>query len=576
MVDEKALEIKKPEGIIRYQPEAEKLIQRGLEELQRRPSAVMERRLPFEPEMILIPAGEFLMGSDPSMDKDARDNEQPQHTLYLPDYYLARTPVTNAQYAAFVQDTGHRQPYHWESGKLPEGKEDHPVIYVSWHDAVTYCDWLTEVIGKPYRLPSEAEWEKGARGSDGRIYPWGNQWDAGRCNSKEGGKGDTTPVWAYPQGASPYGLLDMAGNVWEWTRNLWSTSFKYPYDPADGREDLDAPSVILRVLRSGAFDDNKRLVRCAYRRGNILHNFPWRHGFRVVMSPGPPLGVERKEKPVVVKKPQSVRPPHHMPLHDTVPEAVPLSVMERSQPFEPEMILIPAGEFLMGSDPSLDQFVYENDPDDEQPQHTLYLPDYYLAKTPVTNAQYAVFVQATGHHQPKHWAGDRLPRGKEDHPVVNVSWHDAMAYCDWLTEVTGKSYCLPSEAEWEKGARGSDGRIYPWGNQWDAERCNSLEGRKSDTTPVWAYPQGASPYGLLDMAGNVWEWTRSAYRDYPYDPEDGRERLEVEANRVLRGGMFVLIGNWDLRCAARNRRNPSDLLWGIGFRVVVVAGFLLN
>jgi formylglycine-generating enzyme required for sulfatase activity len=577
MVDEKALEIKKPEGIIRYQPEAEKLIQRGLEELQRRPSAVMERRLPFEPEMILIPAGEFLMGSDPSVDKDARDNEQPQHTLYLPDYYMARTPVTNTQYAAFVQATGHRQPKFWKGGKPPRGKEDHPAVYVSWYDAMAYCRWLAEVTGKPYCLPSEAEWEKGARGSDGRIYPWGNQWDAERCNSKEGGKGDTTPVGAYPEGASPYGLLDMAGNVWEWTRNLWSTSFKYPYDPADGREDLEAPSVILRVLRSGAFDDNKRLVRCAYRRGNILDNFPWRHGFRVVMSPAPPLGVERKEKPVVVKKPQSVRPSHHMPLHDTVPEAVPLSVMERSQPFEPEMILIPAGEFLMGSDPSLDQFVYENDPDDEQPQHTLYLPDYYLAKTPVTNVQYAAFVQATGHHQPKHWAGDRPPRGKEDHPVVNVSWYDAIAYCNWLSEVTGKSYCLPSEAEWEKGARGSDGRIYPWGNQWDAERCNSLESRKRDTTPVWAYPQGASPYGLLDMAGNVWEWTRSLWGasfEYPYDPADGREDLDATggAPRVLRGGMFYLIGNWNHRCAARNARNPYDLLRVIGFRVVVVPG----
>ncbi|MFB0545546.1 MAG: formylglycine-generating enzyme family protein, partial [Anaerolineae bacterium] len=102
MVDEKALEIKKPEGIIRYQPEAEALIHRGLKELQRRA---------FEPEMILIPAGEFLMGSDPSKDEEASEDEQPQHNLYLPDYYIAKTPVTNAQYAAFVQATGHRVPH---------------------------------------------------------------------------------------------------------------------------------------------------------------------------------------------------------------------------------------------------------------------------------------------------------------------------------------------------------------------------------------------------------------------------------------------------------------------------------
>jgi formylglycine-generating enzyme required for sulfatase activity len=220
MVDEKALEVKKPEGIIRYQPEAERLIQRGLKELQQLPT-ILELSQPFEPEMILIPAGEFLMGSDPSVDKDAWYSEQPQHTLYLPDYYLAETPVTNAQYAAFVQATDHTPPEHWVGGEPPEGKKDHPVVNVSWHDAMAYCRWLAGVTGKPYCLPSEAQWEKGARGSDGRIYPWGNQWDAERCNSWEGGKRDSTSVWAYPQGASPYGLLDMAGNVFEWTRSLW-------------------------------------------------------------------------------------------------------------------------------------------------------------------------------------------------------------------------------------------------------------------------------------------------------------------------------------------------------------------
>ena len=248
----------------------------------------MERVYPFEPEMILIPAGEFLMGSDPSVDKDARDNEQPQHTLYLPDYYMARTPVTNAQYAAFVEATGHSQRKDWHGKPLssgPSGEEDHPVFNVSWHDAVAYCDWLSEVTGKPYRLPSEAEWEKGARGSDGRIYPWGNQWDMGRCNSYEGGKLDTTPVGAYPEGASPYGLLDMAGNWWEWTGSVFKN---YPYDPEDGREDLEAGGY--RVLRGGGFGWDRRSVRCASRNWNAPTEDHF--GFRVVVSPGSPPASE--------------------------------------------------------------------------------------------------------------------------------------------------------------------------------------------------------------------------------------------------------------------------------------------
>jgi serine/threonine protein kinase len=259
----------------------------------------MVRHLPFEPEMIPIPAGEFLMGSDPSVDEDAWDEEQPQRTLYLPDYHLSKTPVTNAQYAVFVQATGHRQPDHWKGTfrkgrNPPRGKGDHPVVNVSWHDAVAYCRWLAEVTGRPYCLPSEAEWEKSARGSDGRIYPWGNRWEAKQCNSEEGGKGDITPVGIYPQGASPYGLLDMAGNVLEWTRSLWGEdweepSFKYPYDPTDGREDLDAPGGVLRVLRGGSFYLNVKYARCAARIRLIPNYFGMSSGFRVLVAPGSSL-----------------------------------------------------------------------------------------------------------------------------------------------------------------------------------------------------------------------------------------------------------------------------------------------
>jgi formylglycine-generating enzyme required for sulfatase activity len=248
-------------------------------------------------------------------------------------------------------------------------------------------------------------------------------------------------------------------------------------------------------------------------------------------------------------------------------QALTAAVEARAEPpLEPEMVLIPAGEFLMGSDPQSDRYAKR----DEQPQHTLYLPDYYLAKTPVTNAQYAAFVQATGYRQPEHWKGGNPPKGKKGHPVVNITWRDAVAYCSWLSEITGKLYCLPSEAEWEKGARGNDRRIYPWGDQWDTKCCNSKESGKEDTTPVGAYPQGANPYGLLDMAGNVWEWTRSVYKSYPYDPEDGREDLGAEGPNVLRGGACHNLHR-SIRCAARSWCYPDYYLKFYGFRVCVVS-----
>ena len=145
---------------------------------------------------------------------------------------------------------------------------------------MAYCRWLSEVTGMPYRLPSEAEWEKASRGKDGRIYPWGNEWDKSRCNSEEAYRGGTTPVGAYPQGVSPYGLWDMAGNVREWTRSL---PYVYPYDPRDGREDEDAKGG--RVLRGGSFGDSRRLVRCTFRGAFVFRKLlRGYNGFRVVVS----------------------------------------------------------------------------------------------------------------------------------------------------------------------------------------------------------------------------------------------------------------------------------------------------
>jgi formylglycine-generating enzyme required for sulfatase activity len=244
----------------------------------------------LEPAMVLVPAGEFLMGSEPKHDPCAQDRERPQHTLTLGDFYVARTPVTNAEYAAFVLATDHPAPAHWADGGELDGKADHPVVQVTWYDATAYGRWLADCTGKGYRLPSEAEWEKAARGSDGRLYPWGDAWDPPRCNTKESGMGDTTPVTAYEDGASPYGVLDMAGNVFEWTLSLWGTDIKvpdyaYPYDPWDGRENQGARNGVLRVIRGGGFYYAATYARTTCR----LRSYPdygvKTRGFRLAIGP---------------------------------------------------------------------------------------------------------------------------------------------------------------------------------------------------------------------------------------------------------------------------------------------------
>ncbi|MBU0511116.1 MAG: SUMF1/EgtB/PvdO family nonheme iron enzyme, partial [Chloroflexi bacterium] len=195
-----------------------------------------------------------------------------------------------------------------------------------------------------------------------------------------------------------------------------------------------------------------------------------------------------------------------------------------------QFVPVPAGKFIMGSKAD-----NELARDNEHPQHTVDMPyEYWLARYPITNTQYNDFAQAQGSKHPvENW------QEKEDHPVVNVSWNDAMAYCQWLDEALGgelpEGYrlSLPTEAEWEKAARGEYGNEWPWGNEWDPAKCNSSEGKVGKTTPVGQYsPAGNSPYGAADMAGHVWEWTHSLFKDYPYVAEDGREDESGSGARV--------------------------------------------
>lgn len=227
-----------------------------------------------------------------------------------------------------------------------------------------------------------------------------------------------------------------------------------------------------------------------------------------------------------------------------------------------QFVRVPAGKFLMGTKQRFS---------DERPQHTIEIPyDYWMAHYPVTNEQFAQFVTAA-----KYDFNQGEWQTKADHPVVNVSWRDAMAYCKWLnntlrSELKDLTLRLPTEAEWEKAARGEYGNEWPWGNELDKTKCHYIGGGKADDTmPVGAYsPQGDSPYGAADMVGNVSEWCHSIYKPYPYQADDGRESETGNDVRVLRGGTFGSDMNF-ARCAYRDDGRPDNRRGYFGFRVMV-------
>ncbi len=254
----------------------------------------------------------------------------------------------------------------------------------------------------------------------------------------------------------------------------------------------------------------------------------------------------------------------------------------------PDLIEIPAGVFIAGSGRAeretgyrLDEAAYGHARtrerkwyENERPRGPHRTRAFAITKTPITNRQYAAFVAATGHPAPevdeatwqsyklihpyartrRHaWRGAAPPPGREDHPVVLVSHADAEAYAAWLGRVTGRRWRLPRELEWEKAARGGDGRVFPWGDDWDPSRANSHDQGPFDTLPVGSFPAGASPYGLLDGAGQVFEWTAS-----PGNP--GRF--------VVKGGSWDDKGCGVCRPAARHARPAHLKHILIGFRLV--------
>ena len=481
-------------------------------------------------DWVEIPAGEFLMGSNPIAPITSYPDESPEHQIDLEEFFISAKPITNAQYERFVASTGYKKPGHWIGGVVPQKKREHPVTYIDWDDANAFARWCGAA------LPSEAQWEKSARGSDGRLFPWGDAEPTNEDANFGNSIGDTTEVGTHKSGASIFGVLDLAGNVWEWTSSIHR---EYPYNSNDGREDVNLWGA--RVVRGGNYLSAAKNIRCADRHSIYPSARDIYIGFRVATKN--------------------------------------LSVIKKDCGIDFEWQKIPAGKFLMGSgytqtDKELPDPEYfgvskhgANRPadfDNELPQHKLFLDRYQISKTPVTNLQYEMFTKATSYPVPGHWPEGVVTPEIANHPVVYVDWADVQAFCNWA------GVALPNEPQWERAARGIDGRIWPWGNTPPTkELANFGQSDKTGRTKeVGSYPNGASPEGLLDVAGNVWEMVGSAYRPYPYEASDGREILDLPEEYVLRGGSFYSPHGRYLRTTARSMNYQFRRRDHIGFRVV--------
>lgn len=523
------------------------------------------------PEMVTIPAGNFMMGSSEKelgntyYSPFLRQTETPQHRVTIKAFAAGKFDITKQQWAAFVKATGHISKSACSWAALPEDTakpwiankaanwnhlgfaqdSSHPVVCISWNDAQDYIQWLSKKTGKNYRMLTEAEWEYAARAGTSSAFPWGDSASHEYANygtDTTAGIGfrfgrdkwvETSPVGAFPP--NQFGLYDMHGNVLQWVEDCVSSSYT-DQQPLDGSAYRSEDTIDMkremwtrmngkkacsfRICRGGDAWDPPPLIRSASRNwGEISDNREDDYS-----SAGLSFRVAR-------------------------------SLEQAAQTFRdckdcPEMVVIPSGTFTIGS-PDTERG-HTSNPDSggvEGPRRQVHIRSFAAGKFDITKAEWAAFSKETKRTPGGGcgWAGlpgDTLPpwapnpaatwnnvgfKQDSSHPVVCISWDDATDYTKWLSKKTGFTYRLLSEAEWEYAARAGSTTAYPWGdtdsheyaNYGDANYNAVVSGRDQwlGTSPAGSFPP--NKFGLYDMNGNVMQWVEdcfsNSYKDLPAD-----------------------------------------------------------
>jgi formylglycine-generating enzyme required for sulfatase activity len=499
-------------------------------------------------ELVGVPAGPFPMGSNDYAD------EQPPRSVMLSSFLLGIREVTVSAYAGCVETGACAAPATGSpcNDLAAADRQDHPVNCISWYDAQAFCSWAG------LSLPTEAQWEKAARGAEGHEYPWGSRrpGGAGDCDRavmmRAGlglgcGHDGTAPVGERPAGRSTYGIDDLAGNVWEWTADTYVPTAYESAPLTDPLVDESNQGSTRRSVRGNSwyYSDPNPDLRAANRFAfSALRWWPY-VGVRCALAvtghreSASPMGLEVIQQQTAAAEATTFWLDRNQIVANLEGDTQPV----RPVPQDDDMALIPMGRFLMGS---------ADGDQDERPLRTVYVDSFRLDRFEVTVDQFRQCVEM-GKCRTPHYGGAayRLAHeanylnweqpGRDAHPINGVSWYDAQDYCHWASKR------LPTEAEWEWAARSADGRLYPWGDeQATCERAIIDEGGDGCghemAWPVGSRAAGVSPFGVYDLAGNLWEWTADWYsRDFYGRGEDVNPFNDTQTDglKVLRGGSMA-------------------------------------